>query len=612
MAAVYNVLAQLRNGQDKLDAQPTVSAVEVAMKAVSEIEHQEIESLETLMLEEAPAGADADQFRTLQALKEERCRGDAELAKRKHLDVIELDRRHRQYHELISQAERALVMATTAVAGGGESGALATTPDYAPRPRPRQRSMMHDGFRAGGDRSADGVDDSDAGMSPSGSSVPSPGRFNPGLGAYTPQWGGGSGSFTPQGGSGSFQPTFQRGGVSIPSQGAGSTYERDMAAFAAVGPRGANPGGLTNYELLSSSAPGPERVPLSAVVGLGTIREHRSKLEVPGKLLKYIEDTAREGRAAFDVSTGFHGNLQWIPDTLGHLETLTDVNISSNQLVFLPDTIGQLSRLTRLDANTNQLAELPASIGDLKRLKVLNLHQNRLDELPPSLGECEALEELRLGFNNLRALPESLGQLSNLQRLQVHLNQLKRLPKSIWSLDRLTELDTHFNYLGKLPSELGQMTSLTRLNVAGNHYLLKELPSSIGALERLTELDISDNQIRALPDSFVSLTALRLFKCSGNPLVRPPQSVCQQGIEAIMQYFKTGGGDGPTVPITRRLSGLRGFLRKIGGGASTGASSEAGDAPGDIGGDVLGDPDADDAPPELEREFSTASTKSAA
>ncbi|QDU11039.1 hypothetical protein [Gimesia aquarii] len=63
--------------------------------------------------------------------------------------------------------------------------------------------------------------------------------------------------------------------------------------------------------------------------------------------------------------------------------------------------------------------ELPESIGQLSQLTDLDLGGNILTSLPESLGELTQLTELDLSLNDLELLPESIGQLTQLKSLVI-------------------------------------------------------------------------------------------------------------------------------------------------------------------------------------------------
>lgn len=54
----------------------------------------------------------------------------------------------------------------------------------------------------------------------------------------------------------------------------------------------------------------------------------------------------------------------------------------------IPDAIGGLKSLQELDVSANLLRSLPDSIGLLLNLKVLNLSGNKLNALPESISWC--------------------------------------------------------------------------------------------------------------------------------------------------------------------------------------------------------------------------------
>lgn len=56
--------------------------------------------------------------------------------------------------------------------------------------------------------------------------------------------------------------------------------------------------------------------------------------------------------------------------------------VSNNRLAALPDELGRMEQLTELDAACNQITHLPARMSDLKNLKSLSLRNNQLVYLP--------------------------------------------------------------------------------------------------------------------------------------------------------------------------------------------------------------------------------------
>lgn len=50
------------------------------------------------------------------------------------------------------------------------------------------------------------------------------------------------------------------------------------------------------------------------------------------KLMQAIQRAWEEGAASLDLSEGLQGSLTWVPESLGHLTKLTDLNVSGQQL----------------------------------------------------------------------------------------------------------------------------------------------------------------------------------------------------------------------------------------------------------------------------------------
>lgn len=233
-----------------------------------------------------------------------------------------------------------------------------------------------------------------------------------------------------------------------------------------------------------------------------------------------------------------HANqLMNLPDSIGELSNLTNLDLHGNHLQTLPDSVGMLSRLVSLDLSSNKLLSLPESVGQLSNLKRLNIETNEIEELPYTIGQCVALTELRADYNKLKALPEAVGKLESLQVLTLHYNRIKSLPSTMGSLINLKELDVSFNELESIPESLCLATSLVKLNVGSNFADLRKLPRSIGNLGMLEELDISNDQINILPDSFQMLTNLQILKAEETPLEMPPRPIVESGAKAVVQFM---------------------------------------------------------------------------
>jgi leucine-rich repeat protein SHOC2 len=85
--------------------------------------------------------------------------------------------------------------------------------------------------------------------------------------------------------------------------------------------------------------------------------------------------------------------------------------LQDNRLIALPESLGNLLNLTDLDLRNNRLTSLPESLGQLQKLRYLDLRANALWMLPTSLSTLRNLEKLDLRWNKLAMLPEWTKQL---------------------------------------------------------------------------------------------------------------------------------------------------------------------------------------------------------
>ena len=79
-----------------------------------------------------------------------------------------------------------------------------------------------------------------------------------------------------------------------------------------------------------------------------------------------------------------------IPEEIGQLSYLIELNISDNEIDSLPNTIGNLSHLEILNISDNAINQIPDSLHNLVNLTTLNVSGNQLDSLPSNW--CEELQ----------------------------------------------------------------------------------------------------------------------------------------------------------------------------------------------------------------------------
>ena len=218
-----------------------------------------------------------------------------------------------------------------------------------------------------------------------------------------------------------------------------------------------------------------------------------------------------------------NNNLITLPESIGNLSSLKELNLENNNLRILPESIGNLSSLEKLNLDGNILLTLPESIGNLSSLEKLTLYHNHITSLPESIGNLSSLKELRLHYNQLSTLPESVTKLTLLEILILFENKLSTLPESIGDLESLKELDLNTNQLLILPESITKLTSLEKLDLGSNS--LTTLPESIGNLRSLKKLNLYKNKITTLPESIGNLRSLERLKLVNNKLLTLPESI---------------------------------------------------------------------------------------
>lgn len=199
---------------------------------------------------------------------------------------------------------------------------------------------------------------------------------------------------------------------------------------------------------------------------------------------------------------------QLTPDT-------TDVDLTNQSITAIPEGVFNLPNLRRLALDG--LSMLPDQVGELDTLEELDLSKAALTGLPATIGRLAQLRILRLYGYKLHSLPEQLGDLVSLQTLQLSYLSIP-LPDSVENLRSLTDLDlSYLNYdrPAELPPVVNRLSALRRLSLANAR--LTTIPDDILALTSLEELDLTCSvipRLDRLPD-LAQLPHLRILRFSG-------------------------------------------------------------------------------------------------
>ncbi|XP_068921089.1 DISP complex protein LRCH3 isoform X2 [Petaurus breviceps papuanus] len=144
--------------------------------------------------------------------------------------------------------------------------------------------------------------------------------------------------------------------------------------------------------------------------------------------------------------------IRYIPEAILNLQALTFLNISRNQLSTLPVHMCNLP-LKVLIASNNKLVSLPEEIGQLRNLTELDVSCNEIQTLPPQVGNLESLRDLNIRRNHLVRLPEELAELP-LIRLDFSCNKITSIPVCYRNLRHLQMITLDNNPLQSPPAQI--------------------------------------------------------------------------------------------------------------------------------------------------------------
>jgi Leucine-rich repeat (LRR) protein len=228
-----------------------------------------------------------------------------------------------------------------------------------------------------------------------------------------------------------------------------------------------------------------------------------------------------------------------IPLDVFRVSSVTDANMSHNDISEIPPQIATWAELKTLDLRHNNISQLPEQIGELESLTSLNISDNPLRTVPWSFGKCTALTELTADFSPLECLPAEIScrpaidsvpyftMIHSVQRggtiCKLAAWQFNNLPAVLLSMDHIQELTLVSNNLSQLPSDFTLLTALSKLQLSKNKF--EEIPPPIYNLSGLASLDMADNSVSLLPPLPPNLVTLEELHLQGNRLGTVPRSI---------------------------------------------------------------------------------------
>ena len=238
-----------------------------------------------------------------------------------------------------------------------------------------------------------------------------------------------------------------------------------------------------------------------------------------------------------------------IPSVLGHLSTLTHLNLRSNPGLSgeIPDALGDLSSLTYLNLHSNShtggvpdlrratlLEELylannadynadgskvpgsgltgtiPTWLNGMTNMRELWLWGNSLTGSVPDLSGMTSLDKLKLANNDLTGgVPQASALPPNMTWLIIDRNPFEGTVPNLSSLSRLRLLWLHSNSLtGSVPDGTNFPASLDDLNLRDN--MLTGTIPDLSNLDNLTRLRLHNNSLSGeVPGTLGGLDSLK-------------------------------------------------------------------------------------------------------
>lgn len=202
-----------------------------------------------------------------------------------------------------------------------------------------------------------------------------------------------------------------------------------------------------------------------------------------------------------DFGTG----ITEISEHIGLLTNLKKLCINcTGKEIEIPDSIGSLLGLTELEMKFRNLTEIPQSIGNLVNLKKLSIN---------NISGCYLIENPNIPPDHCYNFIRNLKKLEHLEIIATHFTNL---PESIRKLSNLTTLDISRNRMEALPEWIGDLINLKILYINDNN--LKSLPKSMKKLTNITYLRLDNNNLLSMPKLFFQIRSMDLWHATSYSL----------------------------------------------------------------------------------------------
>ncbi|KAL3744249.1 hypothetical protein ACJRO7_013498 [Eucalyptus globulus] len=257
--------------------------------------------------------------------------------------------------------------------------------------------------------------------------------------------------------------------------------------------------------------------------------------------LEKIHHSIGEVRGLVSLDLSQCGKVQVLPEEMGKLKELKELNIRKTYIKEIPPWIGSLKKLEILHThNCKLLVGLPDSISHLVNLLTLDLSGCiNLDRLPESIGSFVKLQRLSLGrggqtsfLSNLinhrsnRFPNNAIGKLKQLEPTYLPSVGIQELPQTVGDLKNLKILDITASKLSNLPSTIGKLGNLEELHASHCKSLEGEI--CIDGLSSLKLVVLSWTSISSFPDTLNKLSRLEKLDLRGCKMLQSlPKSMSE-------------------------------------------------------------------------------------
>jgi hypothetical protein len=196
---------------------------------------------------------------------------------------------------------------------------------------------------------------------------------------------------------------------------------------------------------------------------------------------------------------------------------------------------------------------LITDIKEKERERLSFGNRPHLRVLPEQVSMLSSVTSLDLSRCNLETIPP-LGEM-RLQRVSLANNHLTVWPNALLSetMKGLKVVNLSNNKIRFVPAEVQCLVCLEQLLLEYNNIRL--IRCDFALLQNLEVLEVTDNDLRIIPPSLGVLSKLRRLKIGGNPLVNVPPDAAVGGLNAIMEYLRSGRST--AVPHSALLSELK-------------------------------------------------------